>query len=342
VNALAIGQWYEIPNTSISSVDNPTAPFGNEGPSAKIYDWTSFVADPRTSKVYTVANGGHAGYGGNEVDALELELAVPRWVEVLAPTPAANAPKCVEYYNDGRPTSRHTYYGITFNEFDNRIMFMGGSWFCDNGTPFLQTMDSYNIGSNSYSAAGTHPNLTSVFRTFAVSYTGDPFTGDIYAVQSGTTGRWNRSSNTFTADIGATGSVNSGGYAYSAFDTTRSRIYLQGGDNNSHQLYTLSANQWTTVTLTGANSADLPAAQAGMFYVPAPLDAYLVRGEGAGGTVYRVNASTFEVTTLPTTGGSSIPSTQNGPFNKFVYVPRLGGAVYVPSYTGNAWFLRLH
>jgi hypothetical protein len=202
-------------------------------------------------------------------------------------------------------------------------------------------MDSYNIGSNSYSVAGTHPDLPSTFRIFATSYTGDPFTGDIYLALSGTTGRWNRSSNTFTADIGATGSVFSGAYAYSAFDTTRSRIYLQGGDNNSHQLYTLSANQWTTVTLTGANSANLPADQAGMFYVPA-LDAYLVRGEGAGGTVYRVNASTFEVTTYSTTGGSSIPATQNGPFNKFVYVPRLGGAVYVPSYTGNAWFLRLH
>jgi hypothetical protein len=78
-----------------------------------------------------------------------------------------------------------------------------------------------------------------------------------------------------------------------------------------------------------------------MFYVLA-LDAYLIRGGGAGDTVYRVNASTFEVTTLPTTGGSSIPSTQNGPFNKFLYVPNLRGAVYVPTYEGNAWFLRLH
>jgi hypothetical protein len=55
-----------------------------------------------------------------------------------------------------------------------------------------------------------------------------------------------------------------------------------------------------------------------------------------------VNPVSLEVTTFATTGGASIPSTQNGPFNKFLYVPNLRGAVYVPTYEGNAWFLRLH
>ena len=41
-------------------------------------------------------------------------------------------------------------------------------------------------------------------------------------------------------------------------------------------------------------------------------------------------------------GGAGIPPTMNGPFNKFLYVPRLGGAVYVPSYDTNVWFVRLH
>jgi hypothetical protein len=55
-----------------------------------------------------------------------------------------------------------------------------------------------------------------------------------------------------------------------------------------------------------------------------------------------IDPDTFAVTQLATTGGGSVPSTLNGPYNKFLYVPRLGGAVYVPSYSGNAWFLRLH
>jgi hypothetical protein len=342
VNALAIGQWYEIPNTSISSVDPSPVPVGNEGPSAKINDWNSFVADHRTSKVYSVANGGHNGYAGNEVDALELDRADPRWIEVLAPTPNASINDCSEYYLDGRPTSRHTYYGVVLNEFDDRIMFAGGSWYCAAGTPFITTMDSYNIGANTYSPAGTHPRLPQVFWTFEVAWALDPLTGDIYAVQAGTTGRWNRSSNTFTANIGASGSVWNAGYAATAFDTTRRRFYLHGGVMSSSHLYTLSSNAWTMATLSGPSASAIAGRhRVGMFYVPA-LDAYVLRADNAGGTVYRINASTFEVTTLTTTGGSAIPFTQNGPYNKFLYIPNLRGAVYVPTYSGNAWFVRLH
>jgi hypothetical protein len=347
VNALAIGQWYEIPNTKLSSVDPSPVPPGVEGPQAKVDDWNSFVADSRTSKVYSVANGGHAGYGGNEVDALELDREVPRWVQVLAPTPNASITGCVEYYADGRPTSRHTYYGVLLNEFEDRIMLLGGSWYCSTGTPFLSTMDSYNISGNSYSPAGTHPRLPSPFgTTYYVSYTSNPLTGDIYAISFRQIGRWNRSTNTFTANLSPTGSAPWGG-DQSAFDTSRGRIAIVGGQNIDHAYYTLASNSWTGITLTGANAPNITnLGQAGMFYVAA-IDKYLVRALPAGGTVYQIDASTFEVTTFTTTGGSSIPvsgnvSVPNGPYNRFLYLPRLGGAVYVPSYSGNAWFLRLH
>jgi hypothetical protein len=77
-----------------------------------------------------------------------------------------------------------------------------------------------------------------------------------------------------------------------------------------------------------------------MTYVEA-IDRFLIRRAGAGGAVYQVHPSTFEVTQFATTGGASIPSTLR-PYNKFLYVPRLGGSVYVPRYSGNAWFLRVH
>jgi hypothetical protein len=78
-----------------------------------------------------------------------------------------------------------------------------------------------------------------------------------------------------------------------------------------------------------------------LVYVPA-LDIFLARGEAAGGTIYQINPSTFVATTFVTAGVASVPSTINGPYNKFLYVPRLRGAVYVPSHDDNAWFLRLH
>ena len=337
VNALALGQWYEIPNTKMSSLPNEIG-----GGWAKVAAWTSFVADPRTSKVYSVANGGHGDYSGNEVDALELERDDPRWVEVLARTPQASYTGCSEYYADGRPTARHTYYGVTIDEFNDRIMLFGGVWSCGIGLPSLSTIDSYNIGGNSYSPSGTHPRLPAPFNNWWINYTANPLTGDVYAITTGGPGRWNRSSNTFTASLGASGSVSIGGYTMSAFDTTRGRIYAQGGDDRSHHIYTLSNNTWTTVTVTGANAGNVAnLSQGAMIYVPA-LDAYLVRALPSGGTVYRIDASTFVATTLATTNGSGVPATMNGPFNKFLYVPRLGGAVYVPDYGSNAWFLRLH
>jgi hypothetical protein len=132
-------------------------------------------------------------------------------------------------------------------------------------------------------------------------------------------------------------------------DTTagRQRILFVGGCgsfcgfNPDHHLYTIASNAWSTVTITGVNATDVMTAnQDAMVYVP-DIDRFLVRKGGAGGAVYQINPTTFEATAYPTTGGASIPATQNGPYNKFLYVPRLGGVIYVPTYDGNAWFMKI-
>jgi hypothetical protein len=342
VNALAIGQWYSIPNTAMSSVAPSPTPGGNSGPLSKVYAWTSFVVDTRTSKVYSVANGGHQDYAGNEVDTLDLERDQPVWSQVLAPTPNASIPPldaCQSYYNDGRPAARHTYYGVTLNEFDDRIMLFGGVHWCGPGSS-TNTISSYNIGTNSYNGAGTHPDLSNVFRQPSIATALNPLTGDVYVSRSGELGVWNRSSNTFTLKD-PSGSAPFGYLSMSAFDTARGRFLVLGGESSDRHLYTISTDAWTQITLSGPAAANVMGHGRAMVYVAA-IDRFLVRGGSSGGTVYQINPATFEVTTLATTNGSSVPSTQNGPYNKFLYVPRLGGAVYVPSYTGNAWFLRIH
>jgi hypothetical protein len=322
----------------MASVAPSPQPNGNTGPQSKVIAWTSFVVDTRTSKVYSVANGGHNDYAGNEVDELDLEREAPVWTQKLAPTPNAQLTSCQSYYADGRPTSRHTYYGITYNEFDNRIMLFGGAYWCVNGGG-TSAISSYNIGSNQYSSSSTHGNLPGAFvggPAFAVN----PATGDAYALADFVLGRWTRSTNTFS-QLSPSGSVPAGGEAMSAMDTSRGRILFVGGLNSAHHLYTLASNSFGAITLTGPNAGSLNVTKGAMVYVPA-LDRFLVRLSGSGGTVYQVHPTTFEVTTVATTGGGSVPSTQNGPFNKFLYVPRLGGAVYVPSHSGNSWFLKLH
>src|SRR5262249_44438597 len=62
VSPLAVGQWHPIPNTALASVAPSPTPDGGTGPRSKVETWTSFVVDTRTSKVYSVANGGHGDY----------------------------------------------------------------------------------------------------------------------------------------------------------------------------------------------------------------------------------------------------------------------------------------
>jgi chitodextrinase len=337
MNGLAIGQWFAIPNTSLSTVAPSPTPAGNSGPLSKVEAWTSMVVDTRTSKVYSVAGGGHQDYSGNEVDALDLEAAQPAWSELLAPTPNNQLTNCLPFYLDGRPAARHSYYGLTFSERTDRFMLFGGANWCDGGG-FFTLIASYNITANTYSPALTHPNLLPVFAG-EPAYTLDPATGDVYAAIFGNYGRWNSLANTFTK-LTPSGSGPDGNNAMSAMDTARGRILILGGDGPGHHVYTLSNNSYAPIAPTGAVAANVSGVvQGAMVYVPA-IDRYLIRLAGAGGTVYQVHPTTFDVSVFATTNGGAIPSTPNGPYNKFLYVPRLGGAVYVPSYLGNAWFLR--
>jgi hypothetical protein len=322
----------------MSSVSPSPQPPGNTGPESKVIAWTSFVVDTRTSKVYSVANGGHEDYAGNEVDVLDLERDQPVWSQVLAPTPSNQLTNCQSYYADGRPTSRHTYYGATFDQFNERIMLFGGAHWCTNGG-FHTAISSYNIAANTYNGTGTHPNLTSGLQLSATSM--NPATGDVYIANGDEMYRWNRAANTFV-DLNSGGSGPGGTEAMSAFDTTRNRILILGGLNDDNHVYDVAGNSYSSVSLSGASAGTVGAADgAAMVYVPA-IDRYLVRTGGSGGTVHQITPDGFVATNYATTGGANIPATQNGPFNKFLYVPRLGGVVYVPSYGGNAWFLRIH
>lgn len=340
VNALAIGQWAQVSNTALSSVEPSPVPDGNTGPQSKVVAWTSFVVDTRTSKVYSVAGGGHTDYAGNEVDELTLETDTPAWTQRLAPTPGAQLTNCQSYYGDDRPAARHSYYGVTLDTTNDRIMLFGGAEWCVNGG-FHSAISSYNIGANQYSPSSTHGSVGN-FGNGVSAYAVDPLTGNVYAAKDFAFGRWNRSTNTFST-LSPTGSPAAGNESMSAMDTTRGRILFAGGQTpgGDHHTYTISSNTFTAISLNGANAANVAAADgAAMVYVDV-MDRYLVRLGGVGGTVYQINPTTFEVTTYPTTGGASVPATQNGPYNKFLYVPRLGGVIYAPTYSGNVWFMRI-
>jgi hypothetical protein len=332
-----VGEWRQIASSALSSAPRAVAVGGNTGPQSKVIAWTSFTIDTRDSSVYSVANGGHSDYAGNEVNRVRLLDGAPTWTEPRPSTPSSQTTQSTAYYADGRPTSRHTYYGAIMNESRNRAMVLGGAQW---GNGFmLSTMDGFNLGSNDWDAASSYPNAPSEFTAAGGSaVTQNRATGDIYVFASYAVARWSSASNTWTRLL--TNVATYGQYAASAMDTKRNHILVVGGQTNDRGLYDMASNTMSNVTFTGPNAADMTGDTGnGMVYDPG-LDVYLLRKAGAGNTIYRINAQTFYVDTLPNTNGASIPSAINGVWNRFLYAPQLKGVIYFPSYDGNAWFIR--
>ena len=149
--------------------------------------------------------------------------------------------------------------------------------------------------------------------------------------------RWSNASNSWSRLLGGLSTY--GQHAASAMDTARSRILVVGGLNNDHGLYDMASNTMAKVSFTGPEAANIMDLANGMVYDPG-LDAFLLRRAGAGSTIYRINAQTFYVDTLPNISGASIPASTNGVYRRFLYVPQLKGVIYFPSYEGNGWFIR--
>ena len=331
---MAVGEWRQIPNSALSTAPRSVNAPGNTGPVSKVIAWNSFVIDPRNATVYSPANGGHWDYAGNEVNSIRLSEAAPRWTELRASTAVSAIRESVTHYADGRPTSRHSYYGATFNPIRNRIMMIGGSrW--GNGFIF-GAMDGFNLASNDWDGARTFPDAPNgAVALPETAFVENPSTGDIYAFGSYSVFRWSSASNAWSTL--ASGISIYGFEAASAFDTRRNRILVVAGQGDRH-LFNVSNNSVQSVAFSGASSG-LSGSGSGMVYEPW-LDAYLFRRSAGGSTVYRINAQTFAVDILPVTSGGSIPSATNGVYRRFLFAPTLGGVVYCPDYDSNMWFLR--
>jgi len=339
-DGMSVGEWKQISGTALSSVAPSPTPAGSTGPSSKVDAWTSFAADPRTNMVYSVANGGHGDYSGNEVDRIDMSQDAPAWSQILAPSASADVVQNVAYYNDGRPSARHTYNGVVLCTQLDEIQIFGGNVYGATGI-LTDDVAAFDLITGDYKADGTRPNMPAGTTTLEAHPTvPDPSTGDVYILANEMVNKWTRSTNSWSTVV----EQFNGPYGYkamAAFDTTRNRILVLGGAANNARLFTLSGNAMSTPTLSGSNSSIDTQDDAAMVYVP-DMDKYLVRLAGSGGTIYQIDAGTFEVSDFATTGGGSIPAAANGPYKKFLYLPLLGGCVYVPSYGGSLWFVRTH
>lgn len=336
-----INEWRQISGSSIQLAEPNPIPPGNTGPSSKIIAWCGLALDLRNGQVYSAANGGHGDYSGNEVDKLNLQADQPKWQEVSAPTPAKDILQSVEYYADGKPTSRHSYYSQIFIEQRNRVMNFGvGSKY---GNGYAGTaVDGFNSLLNVWDPAGSFPSLPPSNKGYVIgeARAKDPATGNVYIFGDFSVIRWNQQQNNYS--VVDSNSVTLGYYASAAFDTSRKRIFLRGGSNSGRGQYLIdtTTNKITKIEISGSRSLDVKSGDSeGLVYEP-QLDAYLLQKGKAGGEIIKIDANSFVAEPLVATGGAGIPISANGVFSRFLYVPTLGGVFYYPTYSGNSWFLR--
>jgi hypothetical protein len=122
--------WCELTNTKLADVCPDPKQFAgiqaNEGCGAVINDWSGGIADQARSRLI-VWGGGHHGYSGNEVYALDLPTLKMLRLNDPSDVSAFSNENCSgDAYADGRPVSRHTYDGLAYIAHAGRMFVYGG------------------------------------------------------------------------------------------------------------------------------------------------------------------------------------------------------------------------
>jgi hypothetical protein len=341
---MAVNEWKQVSSSTLSDVTVSDPGAGSRVNT--VIAWNGSCVDPDNSTIYMLANGGHGDWAGNEVYKLDLTADTPTWA--LAEDTSTTVQGNVAWYNDGKPTSSHTYNQQVFVPQIGRAMRIGvGSAYGGPGDDF-HDVAGFNVASDQWDAEGTYPDIPGTANGL-ISWPAcvDSSTGDVYVhcLISGayTIAKWDRASNTWSTSGNGLGST--GWYPYeacAAYDSTRDRILW--GKGTSSWLYSIGAGTSASQTLTGGSIAN----QSGMIYCPTN-DKYYFKSVNNDGSLNEINPSTFAISSVSTTGGGSISNSNQpasatatiGVYNRFNYVPELGGAYYISSFTDGVWFIRL-
>lgn len=332
--ALAQWQWVQLTNTAAFSGVTPTTNPGGDYKN-RLDSWNGFCA--KDSLVLTAGMGGHADYAGNEAYKLDLSASTPTWVILCQPTPAAQLTYDQPYYLDGRPTSTHQYYSQYVIGDEIILTDFGSAW--GSGNFNTDECVAFDLLSNDWKPAGTYPDSPS--GPYATARCIDPRDGTIYYAGDTALHKRHPVTGVYTKLANWPENGSSVYYRAGAVDTLRNRVVFFGNDyvpTNGGLLYNITSNTMSSITFSGTGVSDIVAEAGNSAWYDSGLDRFLVK-TGSGNTIYSVNPTTFECSLLSTTGGSSISNAINGVFNKFVYVPSLGGYYYQPNHASNGWFL---
>jgi hypothetical protein len=332
--------WYQIPNTNYSAVCPNPLPAGAEGCSAVVADWSSGVADTKRNRLVFMG-GGHSGYDGNEIYALDLNLL--QMLRVTNPGPGTD---CTEADSAGNPSARHTYGGLSYISSTDQVYLHAGDLYASN-TGGCTSVANWLL--NEASIAGNGNNTPQWQRKDPVN--GTPETKDccnyitasaydantdaVYYVDDAFFWKYKAQTDTLTT----LGGVSGLGYHLNAVVDSGHKVYVAFGDGQLWQADLTAGTPTLSNIASQASgcSALTSAPYAGLAYDPVQNK---VVGWIGGGSVIVYDAGTKSCSTQSYAGGPGA-ALATGTFGRWQYFPSLGVFALVNGWQQNAWVLRM-
>lgn len=325
-------EWVEIPDTRIDQTDawkNYKGARGNTGKRG-LLAYSGAAVKARGSEFF-IAGGGHLDYAGNEVFSIRLDADRPAWVR--RNDPSTDTPMNSPYYPDGRPSSRHTYRNLVYNDAYARLLFFGGAPWGDKPT-YNNFADSFDPAINDYDPAGTIAPAPGLIG--GPSGTGMDAAGNFYILshRNGHLYQWRQESNTWV-DFGKRG-----GMRYDtpyALDLRRHRLFRIPWGSFPARVYDLDRNgAFRNVEIGGPAASQIDTGNS-LVYDPV-VDVFWL-WKFNDNRLYRIDAATFSATVQPVTG-SLPPSSKGKIYSRFNYLPELRGLVLMTNSRTNLLFIR--
>jgi hypothetical protein len=326
--------WELIPDTQLSTACPDVDQIrGVEGCQAVIADWNGGLADTKRNRLI-LWGGGHSGYFGNEMYALDVEKStLQRITEPTTGENLSNLKSCPEEYGDGKPNARHTYNGLQYiSKLDQYFVFGAGLSPCGNFSngvwffnPALLTWTKQN--------PKTHPNPAQNGSVPMTAY--DSGSGMVYEVEGNTGVFWkyDPSADNWTslAEVKACAKLN----MTSTVDPARKLYFCIG--NGSFSKIGLSGSHKAT-TLAGRGCEGLISAGGPGFDFDSSQNRLV--GWAGGATIYIYDPDSDSCTTKSFLGDPG-PQQKNGTFGRFRYFPALNLFAVVNDWKQDAYVLRL-
>lgn len=339
LTSAAVHEWVAVPNSTPSTSSGlvPAVTTPGMGGQSNITDaWCgAFVHSGRR---FSVHGGGHGDYGGNEIGDIDLGADAPVWDLLIERTPYASLIGGSNYYADGRPTSRHTYYGMFVDPAANRMMrFNGNMGFAYNGgTPGGNTtadvrtlaVDAFDLNTNSW-VIGSYGSMPSETGS-ETSICQDQSTGDVYVWEPSIAQIHKYTLATKTAAVAANVSGVAGQGAALVFDPVNQRLVRVGGRSGTKvEYWQVGSSTRTTVTCIGPAAAIFNGLTGdnhgwGICRDPVANTAYIIT---SAGVLYRMRLDDFYVEAI--VGGVTPAAAVNGVWGRLQYLSALRAIAYV-------------